>query len=140
MLCPLGVCAALIHALGSHVVSVVFVIIPECSNEIITGLDFLHQHDALIFCREGVLTFDLFSSEDYWDVPGTSNMSGNFVFACTASIPPSTGTWVFVESSTVTDVAGVLEVMTEANRNLLLRDGVISPTSLVLLEHTKIFI
>lgn len=134
LLHPIGTCTARVKVSENVVIPVSFVVLRQCSHDLILGLDFLYDHGALISCQTSELSLSPFPSLDYWSSTDTPNVLGCLSLRCTTSIPPSTGIWLPVTSLTTRTRAGLIDVVTKANQNILLRYDVIMPRSIVSIE------
>lgn len=93
LVAPIGVCTARIQIRGAHFPGC-FLVLRECSKQLILGLDFLHEYGAIIDLRELLVTF---STQDAVRNEGETPRAVLRICDECVTVPPRVSMFVTVE-------------------------------------------
>ncbi|XP_065296576.1 uncharacterized protein [Dermacentor albipictus] len=117
LITPSGRCTARVTVKG-HTYPATFVVLPQCSREVILGLDFLSEHQAIIDLRSKLIT--LSTNEAIPSMRTLGNHCALSILKEEVSFPPRSSVIVTIGAMKAINSEGIIE----GNRQLLLDRGI----------------
>lgn len=115
---PLGICTARILIRGVTYV-IEFIVLPDCSRDIILGMDFLHANGAIIDLQNSSVSFSTKLAIDMKE-PEEPNYTALRVLDADVTVPPRCSVLVRVKNEAFVDSEGIAD----GNVELLLKKGI----------------
>ncbi|KAK8777518.1 hypothetical protein V5799_029140 [Amblyomma americanum] len=117
LITPSGQCTARVTVKG-HTYPATFVVLPQCSREVILGMDFLNEHQAIIDLRSKLIT--LSTDEAIASMKTRENHVALSVLEEEVSVPPRSSVIVTVGATKAINTEAIIE----GNMQLLLDRGI----------------
>lgn len=118
LISPLGICTARVLIRGVTYVTE-FVVLPDCSRDVILGMDFLHANGAIIDLQNSSVSFSTKLAIDM-EEPEEPDYTALRVLDADVTVPPRSSVLVRVRNQAFVDSEGIAD----GNVELLLKKGI----------------